>query len=78
LFSISFGEYLQVFQKLPISLDVLQTLKGVGKDVATLSRSDAFDEGEFFLLNLLENGGKMVRLAKWLFATNISHFQLCF
>lgn len=36
----------QVFRKLPISLQVLRTLKGVGRSVNIISTSDVFDEGE--------------------------------
>lgn len=56
-----------MFKKLPISLDVLQTLKGVGSDVATLSRSDAFDEGERFQHSYFEYeifGGKLLSVLR--------------
>ncbi|KAK9897522.1 hypothetical protein P389DRAFT_58023 [Cystobasidium minutum MCA 4210] len=35
---------MQVLHKLPITLPVLRTLKGVGNHVATISKSDVFDE----------------------------------
>lgn len=49
--------------KLPITLDVLRTLKGVGANVAIISKSDEFDEGEFqHLIDSMHvtSGGKQI------------------
>jgi hypothetical protein len=51
---------LQVLKKLPITLDVLTTLTGVGRHVKAVAASKMFDEGQFLdpSLTPLRSGGK--------------------